>query len=72
MTKDAESACRVSEGAGDLLGGASVDVIGAESFVLAVFGLLRFQKEAARLCYNNRCSDYLVVTVSHTTYGVNR
>jgi hypothetical protein len=50
MTQDAESARGIAEGAGDLQGGTSFDVIGAEGFVLALFRLLRLQEEPARFC----------------------
>ena len=49
MTKDAEGAGGIAEGAGDLLGGALVNVIGAKSLVLAVPGVFRFQEEAPRI-----------------------
>jgi hypothetical protein len=45
MTKDAEGAGGIAEGAGDLLGGALVDVIGAQGLVLAVPGIFRLQEK---------------------------
>ena len=45
MTKDAEGTGGIAEGAGDLLRGALVDVIGAKGFVLAVPGVFRFQEK---------------------------
>jgi hypothetical protein len=45
MTKDAEGAGGIAEGAGDLLRGALVDVISAKSFVLAVPGIFRLQEK---------------------------
>jgi len=49
MTKDAEGAGGIAEGAGDLLGGALVDVIGAKGLVLAVPGVFRLQEEPPRI-----------------------
>jgi hypothetical protein len=49
MTKDAEGAGSIAKGAGDLLGGAVVDVKGAKGLVLAVPGVFRFQKEPSRV-----------------------
>ena len=49
MTKDAEGAGGIAEGAGDLPRGALVDVIGAKGFVLAVPGILRFQEKPSWL-----------------------
>jgi len=49
MTKDAEGAGGIAEDAGDLPGGALVDVIGAKGFVLAVPGVFRFQEKPSRI-----------------------
>ena len=39
MAEDAESAGGIAEGAGGFLGGASLDVISAKGFILALFGV---------------------------------
>ena len=49
MTKNAESAGGIAEGAGHLLGGTLVDVIGAQGLVLAVLGAFRLQEEPPRV-----------------------
>ena len=49
MTKNAEGAGGIAEGAGNLLRRALLNVIGAKSLVLAVPGIFRFQEEAPRI-----------------------
>ena len=50
MTQDAERARGVAEAGGDLVGGELFDEIGAESFVLAVEGVLGGEEERSRSC----------------------
>jgi len=50
VAKDAESAWGIAEGAGDLLGGAALDEVSAQGFILAVFGRGGFEEEGARVC----------------------
>jgi hypothetical protein len=50
VAKDTESAGRVAEGSGDLVRGATLDVEGAESFVLALLRMLGLEEEGARVC----------------------
>jgi len=50
VAEDAESAGRIAEGAGGLLGGASFDVVGAKSFVLALFRVVGLEEEGGRVC----------------------
>jgi len=45
VAEDAEGAWGVAEGAGNLLGGAALEEIGAEGFVLALHGELRGEEE---------------------------
>ena len=47
IAEDAEGAWGVTEGAGNLLGGAALEEIGAEGFVLALFGQGGLAEEAA-------------------------
>ena len=48
VAQDAEGACGVAESAGDLVGGAALDEIGAQGFVLAVLGQGGFEEEGTR------------------------
>ena len=50
MTEHAEGTGGVTEGTGHVLRRASINVVGAEGFILTVFGVLRFQEERSRLC----------------------
>ena len=51
MAEDMEGPERVTESRGDLLGRAILDKIGAERFVLALFGGSGFEEEAAEGAY---------------------
>jgi hypothetical protein len=70
VAKDPKGARRVSEGAGDRLGGAALDEVSAEGLVLALFGQGGFEEEVARICYIEWCSDSHINTMPHTTGGV--
>jgi hypothetical protein len=70
VAKDPEGAWGVTEGAGDRLGGAALDEISAEGFILAVFGQGGFEKEGAWVCYIKWCSDMHIKLMSHTTGSV--
>jgi hypothetical protein len=50
VAEDAESAGGIAEGTGGFLGGASLDVVGAEGFVLALFGVAGLLEKGGRVC----------------------
>ena len=50
VAEDAEGARGITEGLGGFGGRAALDVIGSKRLVLAVFWMLGFEKEAARIC----------------------
>jgi len=72
MTKDVEGVERVTEGARDLRGRLAFDQVGAQGFVLAVFGQAGFEKEAAETDYVFRCAYNHALTFTHTIRGVKR
>jgi hypothetical protein len=47
MTKDMERIPRVSEGTGHFFRGTGLDEVSAKGFILALFGVLGFEEEAA-------------------------
>ena len=47
MAKDVERIQGISKGAGHFFGGTAFDEIGAKGFILALFGVLGFEKKAA-------------------------
>ena len=50
VAEDAETAGGITKGAGGLLGGASLEVVGAEGFVLPLFGVARLAEKGGRVC----------------------
>jgi len=50
VAEHAESARRVAEGPSGFGRGAAFEVIGSERFILALFGVLRIEEEALRIC----------------------
>ncbi len=50
MAEDAESAGGITKGPGGCLGGASIDIVGAEGFILALFGVFGLEEKGRRVC----------------------
>jgi hypothetical protein len=50
VAEDAERAGGITEGAGGCLRGASLDVISAEGFILALFGMVGFAEKRRWVC----------------------
>jgi hypothetical protein len=50
VAEDAEGARRITEGLSSFGGRAALDVIGSKRLVLALFGMLGLEEEAAWLC----------------------
>jgi hypothetical protein len=50
VAEDAESARRITEGAGGFVGGLSFDVVGPEGFVLALFGVAGLPEKGGWVC----------------------
>jgi len=50
VTEDSEGAWGIAEGAGDFLRRPGLDKASAQSFILALLGMERFEKEAVGFC----------------------
>ena len=50
IAENAEGSGGIAKSAGGLLGGAALDVIGAERLVLALFGMTGLEEESGRVC----------------------
>ena len=70
VAQDAEGGRGVAEGAGDLVGGAAFDEIGAQGLILALLGHRGLEEEGARVREYKWFSDNHALKISHTRYGV--
>jgi hypothetical protein len=71
MAQDVKGIERIAEVLGDVLGGPTLDQVGAQGFVLTVLGQARFEEEAAELAYVFRCAYIHSVYITYTICSVN-
>ena len=71
VTQHAERALGVAEFGGDLLRRAPIDEVASQRLVLTLLRVLGLEEEAPAIRYIFRCSQRHVLTLSHTTHGVN-
>ena len=72
MAEHVKSGDGIAEAMSDVFGALPLDEEGTEGFVLALLGRLRLEKEAANSTYLFWCSQYHIVTLSHSPCGVKR
>ena len=72
VAEDAEGTWGIAESAGDVLGWAGLDEVGAEGFVLALLGQGGWRKKRRGSVILNCLLNRILVIVTYTRYGVKR